>query len=420
MKKEAGIVRNSLTLLSGNVIGQAAAFAAYPLLTRIYSEADFGIFATYASICSILTVIATGRYEESLVIAKDERETLALLGFSLKWLAGFSLLLFIVLLCSGKRLFAPVKLDGLAGYWFYIPFSVLFSGVTTLLNHFAIRKKKFRIIATANVVQNTSNAVFKLSFGGLSFTKSGLIISNVIAHIASVFAYFPLKKHIPAGGKQPNELQTAWQYRDFPTYNLIRALINQVSNNLPFIYLIGFFDAERMGIFLLAFLVLTTPVFLIVQSLFGTFFETFATARKTNTPVMPIMKDYWKTLCCYVLPFFILVFPVAKPLFAFVFGSQWEMAGTYFQYLLPWGFMVLMTNALYPVFVVFRKQKSVFLIDFVYLVVRFFALYTGVRSANFGLSIFLFSLAGIIFAAVFMTRIYFIVLKYEKRLRAGI
>jgi O-antigen/teichoic acid export membrane protein len=408
------IVRNSSTLLSGNIVGQAIAFAAYPLLTRIYSEADFGIFATYTTVCSLLTIVGTGRYEESLVIAKNERETSALLGFSLKWLAGFSLFIFILLSCFGQPLLATFKLNDFAGYWLYIPLSVLFSGIIVLLNNLAIRKKKFRTIASANVVQSASNAVFKLSFGGLSFTKFGLVISNVISLVAAAFVYFPLKKHMSIDGKRQSELQTAWKYRDFPTYNLIRSLLNQVSNNLPFLYLIGFFDAERLGIFSLAFFVLTAPINLIINSLFTTFFETFSTAKKTNAPILPVMKSYWKGLCLYILPIFVLAFLVAKPLFAFIFGSQWETAGTYFQYMLPWGFMLLMTNSFYSVFIVFEKQKSVLLIDFLYLIARFFSLYVGVCMKDFNISIMLFALSGIIFTSIFMARIYFIVRKYER------
>jgi O-antigen/teichoic acid export membrane protein len=407
-------VRNSSTLLSGNVVGQVIAFAVYPFLTRIYSEADFGVFATYTTVCSILTIIATGRYEESLVIAKNKQETSALLGFSLKWLAVFSLFIFLLFFFFGKSVFSLFGLNDLAGYWLYIPLSVLFSGVIALLNNLAIRKKKFRTIASSNVVQNVSNAVFKLSFGGLSFTKFGLIISNVISLIAAAFAYFPLKKHISIGGKQQYELQTAWKYKVFPTYCLIRSLLNRVSSNLPFLYLIGFFDAEQLGIFSLAFFILNTPIFLVINSLFTTFFETFATAHKINAPILPVMKNYWKGLCLYVLPIFILVFSVAKPLFAFIFGSQWEMAGTYFQYMLPWGFMLLMTNSFYPVFIVFEKQKGVLLIDFLYFVTRLFALYIGVCMEDFNVCIMLFALSGIIFTSIYIIRIYFIVSKYER------
>jgi len=405
------LIKNSSTLLSGNVIGQAAAFAAYPVLTRIYSESDFGVFATYMTVCSILTLIGTGRYEESLVIAKDGREKSALLRFSLKWLTTFALLVFLALFFFRQTIFSSVKLNDISDFWLFIPVSVFIAGTVNLLNNLAVREKKFKTIAAANVVQNVSNAISKLSFGGLSLTKFGLIASNIVALSAAAVPYLRAGAlRIGALRATPlrEEFSAALKYRDFPTYNLACSLINQVSSNLPFLYLIGFFGAEQTGLFSLAFFVLTAPVNLVNGSLFTVFFEKFASLQKDGASLFPVIKDYWKGLCIYILPVFILGYFIAQPFFSFVFGEQWTAAGTYFRYMLPWGFMLMTTAPLYPVFIVLRKQKQTTCVELIYLLIRWLALFAGVYFADFGLSIMLFSTAGIVFGLFYILWIYFI------------
>ncbi|MDR1719593.1 MAG: oligosaccharide flippase family protein [Dysgonamonadaceae bacterium] len=397
------IVRNSSVLLSGNFLGQAIAFAVYPLLTRMYSESDFGIFATYASFYTLLATIGTLRYEESLVIAKDEQETRRLFSFSFGFLICFSLLLLVVFWCFGRSFFAFFRLDDIADFRYYIPVSVIFTGSIFLLTNLAIRRKQYKTIASAGLLQNTVNAGSRVTFGNLALTQIGLIVSNVLSLVAATTLLFPIRKRLFWKDKCIDNLNTALKYKDFPMYNCVRSVINQVSMNLPFLYLIGFFDTDRIGLFSLAFIVLTTPINLVVNSLYSVFFERFSASQKQGVSAMPLVKKYWKAMVIYVLPLFILAFFIARPLFPIVFGSQWLTAGSYFTSMLPWGFLMLFICPFYSAFIVFRKQNIFLVIEILYLLVRFIALFVGVKYGDFRLCVLLFTLAGIIFSCLYIT-----------------
>jgi O-antigen/teichoic acid export membrane protein len=414
------LVKNSSTLLSGNVIGQAAAFAAYPVLTRIYSESDFGVFATYMTVCSILTLIGTGRYEESLVIAKDGREKSALLRFSLKWLTTFALLVFLALFFFRQTIFSSVKLSDISDFWLFIPVSVFIAGTVNLLNNLAVREKKFKTIAAANVVQNVSNAVSKLSFGCLSLTKFGLIASNIVALSAAAVMYLRVGAlremfRLRALRATPlrREFAVALKYKDFPIFNLARNLLNAFSINLPFLYLLGVFGSEKLGLYSLAFFVVSTPVNLVTGSFFNTFFEKISSSVREKVSIFQFIKDYWKGLCIYILPCFILSFFVAEFVFGFVFGSQWTESGLYFKMLLPWYFLSLAVNPVFPLIIVLRKQKQTLIMDVFCLILRCAGLFAGVCLSDFKLGILLFSVAGILITFVYLFWIIYIIKKYE-------
>jgi O-antigen/teichoic acid export membrane protein len=63
LKPKSEFSRNVLTLMTGTTIAQAIPIAISPILTRIYTPEDFGMFALYMSTASLFSVIATGRYE---------------------------------------------------------------------------------------------------------------------------------------------------------------------------------------------------------------------------------------------------------------------------------------------------------------------------------------------------------------------
>ncbi len=67
LKPKSEFSRNVLTLITGTSIAQAIPIAISPILTRLYTPEDFGVLALYIAIFSIISVIATLRYEFGVV-----------------------------------------------------------------------------------------------------------------------------------------------------------------------------------------------------------------------------------------------------------------------------------------------------------------------------------------------------------------
>ena len=66
-----------LTLVSGTVVAQAVVFIMTMVLARIFSTEDFGQFARYTSIVSIIVVVAALRYDMTIMLPKKEAWALA-------------------------------------------------------------------------------------------------------------------------------------------------------------------------------------------------------------------------------------------------------------------------------------------------------------------------------------------------------
>ena len=416
---QSELIRNSSILITGSVVGQGIAFLALLLLGRLYSETDFALMSTFATVCFLLSLFATGRYEESLVIARDTKETNALLGFSLKWMTIFVVFLFIVLFFFRSSIFSLLKWEELEPFWWYIPPTVFFLGLFNLLTNLAIHKKQFKQITSTRLIQTISNTLFKLIFGFLSFTQIGLIASNMLSQIAGNLPFYSLLKNIKDSWREKwkTQKQAALRHKDFPHYNLGRTFISAFSINLPFLVLISVFDSVSIGFYAFAWNLLYRPLSLVSDALYSTFFKNITVAVQEEKPILPSLKKYWKLLCLYILPCFILAFALAQPsVFGFVFSAKWEETAIYFRYLLPWMFMLFVVSPVHFIPIVLKKQNIAMVVESIYLTFRIIALAIGIYSTNFQLCIFLFCATGFLFSSVLLIWFYCLVKKYDQRL----
>lgn len=396
---QSELFRNTSILVGGNFIGQFIAYISLPLFTRFYSDSEFGIFHTFLSACMLLSIFGTGRYEESIVTAKDRKESLSLLGLTLRISMIVPSALFVLLLFFRKSAFQFFGWEEIEPFWIYIPFTVFFLSISKILNNLATRHKQFTKITVSKITHNLVNIGSKILFGILSLSRIGLVISNLLASFTSNFAYYPLKNEIKKSFKT-NWKEVALKYKDFPTYNLTRTFISGVSTNLPFLFLLKFFDSGEIGIYSIAWTLLYMPLFFISDALFTTFFENASSSAREKKTFLPILKKYFKSVVLYILPFFIIAFFVAQPnIFQFIFGSEeWGNSAIYFRYLLPWMFLFLMASPIHFLPIIYRKQNHLLVIEIVYFIFRLIALLIGIYYMDFRLCILLFSITGFIFS----------------------
>src|SRR5690554_5526121 len=85
--------RNVVTLITGTGLAQALPIALSPILTRLYTPDEFGIFALYASIYTILAVFVAGKYELAIVIPRYDGEAMNIATLAAGLSGIFSLVL---------------------------------------------------------------------------------------------------------------------------------------------------------------------------------------------------------------------------------------------------------------------------------------------------------------------------------------
>ena len=81
-KKKESFASDVLTLAGGTTFAQIITIVSVPVLTNLYRPEDFGVWALYISITSIISVIACMRYEYSIMLPEYDEDAINLLGLS--------------------------------------------------------------------------------------------------------------------------------------------------------------------------------------------------------------------------------------------------------------------------------------------------------------------------------------------------
>jgi len=155
--------RSVLTLMTGTTLANLIPVAVSPVLSRLYSPAEFGLFALYAGIAALLAVAATGRYEMAIVLPAEDADAFELLGLSLLLAGAVTVVCAIAVVAFHSGLLALLRAPALAAWLWLLPLGVLLVGLAQALGSWLNRKRSYRRIAESRILQSTTTAVLGIA-----------------------------------------------------------------------------------------------------------------------------------------------------------------------------------------------------------------------------------------------------------------
>lgn len=165
IKSKSEFVNSVLTLMTGAIIAQALPVVVSPILTRIYTPKDFGIFALFVAISTIFGAISAGRYEFAIMLPKKDEYVINIiaLSFIITCLVSFMLLVFIAIFGD---LFVRLLKNEVMNLWLYlVPFSVFLMGLWNILSYFNIRNKNYVNLKNATIIKSVILSATQLLIG---------------------------------------------------------------------------------------------------------------------------------------------------------------------------------------------------------------------------------------------------------------
>jgi len=404
-KLQDKFVKNFMTLFTGSIAGQAILFAFTPFLTRIYPEELFGLLFIFSSLAAVLRVVASLRFEISVVLPKEDKHAINLLVIAV--LLNTLINIFFLLLIS---VFYDIFLE-FSGYeklgnWLYaVPLSSFLLGMFEIFSYWSNRLEKYKDISFSKIskssVTGTSQVLLKYTMVG----QNGLILGVLAGQLMAFLHIFMLSFKSLAFNLQFLSIKKSRvllrRYREIPIYNTLIGTLNTLSNQLPILLLAKFYGPEPAAYYGLANRVVMTPMGLLAQSVGQVFYKTSTDiVNKGGKLFKPVIKTYKGLFLTGLVPF-LAIFGISF-LFDFIFGEGWENAGIYTRILIPWLFIAYLNSPLSWVLIVLNKQKIVSVFDFILLTSRFLAIYlTYLYSYNHFVSISVFSAVGF-FYGLFM------------------
>ena len=396
-KPKSEFSRNVLTLMTGTTIAQAIPIAISPILTRIYTPADFGVFALYMAIVSIVSIVATGRYELAIILPKKDEDAFNIVMLSTLISLGMSFIAFLICFVFNEQISAYFKNSEVSSWLYLIPIAILFSGLYQSLNYWNNRKKNYKELALNRVTYSASSGLLNIGMGMLKFGSNGLIYSGLVAR-AFVIALF-VKKTIQEDKEKFYKLNRikmlaiAKRYKQFPKFDVLASLINVSSNQLIPIFFNLFFSASVAGYYYMTQRILALPITLISSSISDVFRQEASSEYKKYANAKMIYISTFKKLLFLSLVPFIVLYIYAIDIFVIVFGESWYIAGEYVQILLPMFFIKFISSPLsFMLYIVEKQVINIYMqLLFMLAIIVSFTLFDDTNNVLYSVS-FLFSL----------------------------
>jgi lipopolysaccharide exporter len=398
----SNFIVNVLKLVSGSVTAQILGILLVPLITRIYSPDDLGIFQIFLSISGILVIFSTFSYQFAIMLPKTDEDSanVAFLGAILVTLV--SLLTALIVLLLPKDVEHILNAPGISKYLLYIPAITFFNGIFFVQNYWLSRKVRFGVIAGSRIVNTISTKAFQLVIPIWNMSPLGLIAGYVAGYgCADLFMLKGVKNDLKVFRKVSLKRmkEMAIEYKNFPLYSSWSTLANTISPQVPTFLLAYYYSTSVVGYFSLANQVVNMPMGLLGTAIQQVFFQKISEVKNGNEPgdVKVIVREVYKKLILIGVFPMILLLILGEEIFTFAFGKSWYISGVYVKILVPWIFLVFLSSPISTLYSVYDKQGVWFTFSMVLLISRVVALVIGGTYGDPVFALGLFSFTGVLF-----------------------
>ena len=327
--------RALLTVAGSSLGGQLILLAASPLLTRLYSPTDFGIYTAVLAVVAIGAVVSTGRLELAIPIQKSDREARQLVWASMWMLIPTGVAAAVVVAIAQPLVESSDLGAGLYPWLWAAPAAMGAYAVADVFTQYAIRRRRYTAVARRNFLQGALGAAGQLALA-VPLPQLGLVVGQVggrlLAGLSMVRGAGLGSRRSPGRPDPVEAIRVAWFHRRFMATLVPAALLNTIGTQVAPV-LIGFlFGAPVLGFLGLVQRVLGAPTSLVGHAVYQLYLGEAAseTRRSGHTDLRGFLRLSARLASTSLLVFGLLA-AVSPAVFPLVFGSEWALAGSLAQ-----------------------------------------------------------------------------------------
>lgn len=387
----------SVGVVAGGTAGaQILTVVAAPLLTRLYNPETFGILAVFLSLLTVISLVATLRYELAIPLPEQDEDAANLVALSLLLVGIGTLIVGGVVLLTRHPVSELLGVPELAEYLWLLPLGILVIGAYNTLKHWSLRVKRFKAIASTKLWQALASLALQL---GLFKTGGfGLIFGHVTGQGIGTTR---LARPNFSAVSRSRIWQAAVRYQRFVKYSLPGGFFRVAGLEIPPLILAGVFSPAAAGLYALTNRVLSLPASFVGGAVSQVFFADASEAYREGT-LGKLVKQVHLKMAHVGFPLMLVLILLGPDLFDFAFGADWRQSGEFAKWMAPWLYLVFVSSPLTVITAVMERQKQGFMFHLVLLILRVASLLTGVWLGDLMLTIILLSLVNALWRLVFL------------------
>lgn len=349
--------KNLITLVSGAGMVQIIPLLLTPILTRFYAPSDFGLLATFTAFVSVLGVIVCGRYELTIMHAKNKVELANLLTLSALTTVTVSILIGCVSFVNADHIARFLGKPALEPWIRFCALPIFATGFIQIYAIYFAYGKKYPGLVRGRVLQSLATGAIAVVIGVARYGFVGLLAGYMVGLVVAC-TYFFMRLHWPVQGISWLRLRTLlMRYRQYPLFSAPAALLDTATQSVVVFMLSRFYPDDTLGYYSQAHRLLIIPLALIGSSVGQAFFQHASEQRRKKQALLPLLNQTSRKLLLYSAPCFLVFVLLAPMTFEIVLGKGWAMAGEYGR-LVAVAYMVRLTvSPVSSVFLVVRRVR---------------------------------------------------------------
>jgi O-antigen/teichoic acid export membrane protein len=356
------LARSHIAHLAGaGAAGQVIAFAAFPLLARLYSPVDFGVLAQYVAVSAVLQGIAALRFDFTIPLAENDDVAAQLLTLALAITLITSLMVGLVVGGGGAELLGHTKWAAARSVSWLLPLSVLGGGAYQSLTYLAARRRAFPEIAQTKLTQTIAAALIQVGLGIAHMGAVGLVMGQVansavgITRLARRLNVREAVRRVPIDVARLRAL-FASRLSFAMTYS-VSAVVNQLGLGIHLILVGALYGLGAAGQLMVATRLLAVVDLIAVPAGQVYYAEACIARQASHETLRRLFMRTSGRLAALAACVAIALWTVGPWAVGLVFGPAWREAGTFTRYLSLFVFANVIASPISMTLAVLHKPR---------------------------------------------------------------
>lgn len=378
--KDSSFVKSVLVVMTGTAAAQAVGFALSPIISRLFTPSDFGVFGSFGAVAMVILAGATLDFSQALILPKDNEDAINVFALSCVSTVLITLLCLVVFLFAGDYVQNLMKTPS-SMFVALLLLAILVGGLHRSVESWSIRVKAFKRMSASQVIRSLSSNGSQVGLGLLKTGAIGIVCATILGEVLATLTLLRvfhrdlsvLRRSIR--WRRMKEMFA--EYRKFPIYSAPREVINALSRGLPVLLLANFFGIAVAGAYAFGVRILSVPMNFVLRALRPVLFQKASEIYNQGGSLMPLYAKITGGLFLLVIAPSVMLFVWAPPIFAWVFGAQWHVAGEFARWLILW-LAVMLCNLPSSIFAkIIRWQRQSLFFDVALIIIRALSLVLG-------------------------------------------
>ena len=322
--------RAVLAIGGATMAAQLVAFAAAPVLTRLYAPGVFGAFFIINAVSMALAAGFALRLELAIPLPEDDEDGSNLARLGVAAITGMLLVVVAVSVLGSRAIASVLNVPGSRSLVLFIgPLAASFA-LFALFNAIAVRERRFGAMARRYLIVAIATVALQLAAGLVDAGASGLAVSTLIAQLlgaASLNHGTRLAWWRP-GESRPPLVRTLRRWSRFPLVLAPAGWLNSAGTHAPLVAVGALYAADAAGWFGLTLRIVALPVALIGASVAQVYVSELASRHREHSGhEHGLFLNTSRALGIAAVLVGGLLFVVGPWAFGVVFGHDWAPAG---------------------------------------------------------------------------------------------